>query len=63
MNGEMTIRAKDLHSKSKVTPFDGWKVKGVPRYTIVRGNIVMKDGKVIGPPKGRCVHPVDHKGG
>ncbi len=62
LNQQKTIRAKNLHSKNRITPFDGWKVKGVPRYTIVRGNIVMKDGEIVGPPRGRCVHPVDHRG-
>jgi len=47
---ESVIRAEALHSKSKVTPFDGFKVKGLPVMTIVRGKIVMEDGKVVGTP-------------
>ncbi|MFQ5912766.1 MAG: allantoinase AllB [Nitrospinota bacterium] len=61
MNRTATLRAKKLHSKSKITPFDGWKVKGMPVYTIVRGNVVMKDGKIEGQPLGRIAYPVDHK--
>ncbi len=51
------IQMDALHSKSKVTPFDGFETKGVPVATIVRGNIVMRDGKVEGAPSGKLVRP------
>jgi dihydroorotase len=37
------------------TPFAGMQVKGWPRMTIVRGNVVMRDDAVQGPPSGRVV--------
>jgi len=37
-------------SKAGFTPWDGYKIKGLPVYTIVRGKIVMENGKVIGEP-------------
>lgn len=49
------IEAEKLHSKSKVTPFDGFQVKGMPVYTIVRGDIVMEHGEIVGPPRGQLV--------
>lgn len=52
---EVKIRSEKLHSKSRVTPFDGWKVKGVPIYTIVNGNIVMEQGEIVGEPKGKVL--------
>ena len=58
MGMEGVIRSEDLHSKSKITPFDGWKVKGLPVYTIVRGNVVMKDGKIMGKPHGELIRPI-----
>lgn len=58
MAKEGIIRSERLHSKTKVTPFDGWKVKGMPIYTIVRGNVVMKDGEVLGIQKGEFIRPV-----
>jgi len=58
MEKEGIIDRKKLHSKPKITPFDGWKVKGLPVYTIVRGKVVMKDGKIIGKPQGKKVEPV-----
>ncbi|WP_283152597.1 allantoinase AllB [Guptibacillus hwajinpoensis] len=45
---ESTIRREDLHSKSKVTAFDGFAVKGMPTHTIVRGKVVMKEGVIVG---------------
>jgi dihydroorotase len=58
MEGEREIRGGDLHSKSKITPFEGMRVRGVPVCTIVRGRIVMRDGQVVGQPGwGRRVTP------
>ena len=57
MGKEGVIRSERLHSKSKVSPFDGYKVKGMPVYTIVRGNVVMKDGEVNSTPIGKLVSP------
>jgi dihydroorotase len=52
---EHVIRTQELHSKQKVTPFDGWAVKGSVRYTVVRGNVVY-DGHV-GYPAGEWIRP------
>ncbi len=54
---EGKIEAAALHSKSKLSPYDGWKVKGLPAMTLLRGRIVMKDGEPVGPPGGRVVRP------
>jgi len=37
-----TLEAAALHSKSKNTPFDGWKMKGAATHTIVGGKVVWK---------------------
>jgi dihydroorotase len=54
---EWEIKAEALHSKTKITPYDGWKVKGMPIYTIVRGNIVMDHGEIVSKPVGKLVKP------
>ena len=36
---EWTVDAQQLVSKSKNTPFDGWKMKGAALFTIVGGKI------------------------
>lgn len=43
---EKTIRSEEMYSVSKVSAFDGFQVKGVPVCTVVRGRILMKDGKL-----------------
>lgn len=58
MKKKGVIKVDELHSKNKVTPFDGFEVKGMPVATIVRGQIVMRDGKVDGAPAGKLVTPV-----
>ena len=50
MKQELQLQEERLHSKQKKTPFSGWGVKGVPILTMVRGQVVMKDGEVIGKP-------------
>ena len=44
------IDRRKLHSKTTVTPFDGWRVKGLPTHTLVNGTVVYEDGKVLGKP-------------
>jgi dihydroorotase len=39
----VTIRAKDLKSKSKNTPFDGWQLRGSVAATIVGGRMVYEN--------------------
>jgi dihydroorotase-like cyclic amidohydrolase len=58
MNKEATIDPSKLHSKNKPTPWGGWKVKGLPVYTIVRGNVQMKDGEPVGKVVGRMQTPI-----
>jgi dihydroorotase len=58
MNKEWRISDESLHSKCALSPFSGWTGVGVPTATIIRGNVVMKDGRLIGNPVGRTVGPV-----
>ena len=57
MRKEGTIDTRTLHSKGKVTPFHGFRVKGIPVYTIVRGTIVAKHAEIYGNPTGQFVRP------
>ncbi len=58
MKAEGTVRAEELHSIQKITPFEGFKVKGMPAYTIVRGDIVAERGEILGEPKGQFTRPL-----
>jgi dihydropyrimidinase len=43
---EQTVSPDILYSHSDYTIYDGWKLRGWPIMTIVRGKVVMEDGKV-----------------
>lgn len=45
---KMTIKAEKLHHRADWTPFDSFKVKGVPKLTMVRGEVVAKEGSFWG---------------
>jgi dihydropyrimidinase len=46
MNKEQIVTPESLNSNSDYSIYDGWKLKGWPIMTIVRGMIVMENGKV-----------------
>ena len=50
---EKVVNAADLKSYSDFSVFEGWNLKGWPVMTMVRGNIVAKDGEIVGRPDGR----------
>ena len=53
LDKEKVVNAADLHSYSDFSVFDGWKLKGWPVMTMLRGKIVAKDGDVVGEPHGQ----------
>jgi dihydropyrimidinase/allantoinase len=51
LNKIMTIDKGKMYSKAReLTPYHGWRVRGWPIMTIVRGCVVMKEGEVVGKP-------------
>jgi len=48
-----------IASKVGWTAYDGRVVQGWPVGTMVRGTMIMRDGEVIGAPKGRAVRFTD----
>ena len=53
MNKEVVIKDEMIASKCGWTPFNNYKVTGFPVGTIVNGNLVMSDGKVVLESKGQ----------
>jgi dihydropyrimidinase len=46
---EKTVTPEIAQSWGDFSVYDGWKLKGWPVMTLVRGKVVMRDGKVVGP--------------
>jgi dihydroorotase len=57
---EMILEDAKLHSRSKISPWHGRRVQGLPIHTLVRGRFVMKDRELVPTSKGwgRSVHPI-----
>ena len=52
LQAERTITDAQQASRVGWTPFAGMRVTGWPMATIVRGNVVMRDGELVGTPVG-----------
>lgn len=55
MEKEEIINPEEFKTNAKYSPFKGFRVKGTPVMTIVRGNVVMKD-KELFENKGKFVY-------
>ncbi|MDA9723540.1 dihydroorotase [Candidatus Pelagibacter sp.] len=53
MNKIIKIKNEKIESKCGWSPFNGYKFKGTPVYTIINGEIKMKDGEILGEPSGK----------
>jgi allantoinase len=51
------LRREDLLDRHKLSPYVGRTFRGVVRRTILRGQTIFMDGKVVRPPAGRFVRP------
>jgi len=60
LDREWTIDDAKLQSLSRITPFNGQRVKGLPVHTLVRGRFVMKDRTLMPETRGwgRSVHTI-----
>ncbi len=52
MKARRVIRSEDQATRAGWTPFDGMEAKGWPMATIIRGQIVMRDGALENPSAG-----------
>ncbi|MBI4200694.1 MAG: amidohydrolase family protein [Chloroflexi bacterium] len=43
---EYIVRAVDLQGNSKYNPYEGWKLKGRPWMTLLRGKVLLSQGKL-----------------
>ena len=49
-NGDRVITSKDHHSNSGYSLFDGWQVNGRPWMTMLRGQVLLKEGNLEQKP-------------
>ncbi|MDP3768880.1 MAG: amidohydrolase family protein, partial [Dehalococcoidia bacterium] len=47
------VRAADFVTSADFTPYEGMELTGWPVLTILRGQVIMKDGQPVGRPTGR----------
>jgi dihydroorotase len=59
---DFTLDDATLHSRSKISPFNGRRVRGMPLHTLVRGRFIMKDRTLVDGTQGwgRSVHTIQH---
>ena len=42
------VRAEELHYRVGWTPYEGWTMKGWPILTVIKGEVVFEDGRLLG---------------
>ena len=55
LNKEFTITNDWIQSKSKWTPYNGFKIRGIPVFTIVNGKLVMEENQILNEMVGKKV--------
>lgn len=55
MKAKRIIRAADQVTRCGWTPFEGFEAKGWPMATIIRGQVVMRDGELAAPAQGAAM--------
>jgi len=51
-NAAVTLSPERLHENVDYTPYDGLALRGYPRLTLARGQVLAEDGAYVGPPGG-----------
>ena len=49
---EVVVRPARLHMRCDYSPYDGWRLRGFPVMTILRGRILQRDGRFVGNERG-----------
>jgi dihydroorotase-like cyclic amidohydrolase len=60
---EDTIDEARLHGKNNLSPWVGRRTRGAAVATVLRGNVVMRDGELVGRPFGQMVRPGPERSG
>ncbi|HNY94991.1 MAG TPA: amidohydrolase family protein, partial [Flexilinea sp.] len=57
MDAEYIMDQEKLHSRTKLTPFNGLKMKGKVDATFLRGKKIVEHGEMIAEPGGKFIRP------
>lgn len=57
LNSEETVTTENLHYRHRNTPYLGRKLRARIVHTVLRGQTIFRDGKVLGKPSGKFVRP------
>lgn len=47
---QVKVRSEDLYTNQDYSTYEGWELQGWPVLTMLRGKIIMKNGRVTGQP-------------
>ena len=56
LSEKRTVRGEDLHTASDFCVFEGRELTGWPVMTMLRGQVVMEKGDMVGEPSGQYLH-------
>jgi allantoinase len=57
LNAERTVERNRLHTKHTDSPWLGTRLEGDVVLSILRGEVIMRAGEPVGPPRGQSVRP------
>jgi allantoinase len=57
--GSTLIEAEHLYSKQRYSPWQGRRLRGAVKATVLRGSVIARDGVPVGSPTGRLIR-ADH---
>ena len=58
LDREWTINSERVYTKCQINPFHGLRIRGKVTHTIVRGQVIMEEGEIIGKPGyGKFIRP------
>jgi allantoinase len=52
-DAEIVVEPATLHHRHPVTPYAGMRLRGRVRTTLLRGDVIFDEGRLVGPPRGR----------
>ena len=58
LQARYTFAQESMHSRTKLSPYDGMTMTGKPVMTILRGTTIAENGEIVGAPTGHFIRPV-----